>query len=261
MTTSGTGRLPGDVAIVTGGADGIGRAISLRLADEGAAVAILDVAADRAADVAAEIRSRGGRSMPVQVDVSREDQVRDGVAAVVAGFGPVTVLVNNAAIPGVNKLTHEVTESEFDAVFAVNVKGVFLCTKHVIPSMKVAGRGSIINISSISGLIGNDDLPIYHAAKGAVRLMAKTDAICYARDGIRVNSVHPGSIRTPLSEKAAQGYPGGAAAYFQMWADKHPVGHQGEPDDIAFGVVYLASEEAKFVTGSELVIDGGYTAQ
>jgi NAD(P)-dependent dehydrogenase (short-subunit alcohol dehydrogenase family) len=254
-------RLSGKVAIVTGGADGIGRAISLRLAEAGAAVAILDRDAAKSANVVDEIIAAGGQALSAVADVTVEVQVAGAVAATIERFGHVDVLVNNAAIPGAQKPTHEVSEAEFDELFDVDVKGVFFCTKHVIPHMRAVGGGSVVHISSINGLVGNKDVPLYHAAKGAVRLMAKTDAVVYAADGIRFNSVHPGSIRTALSERLAAIHPDGPEAYFRWLADMHPLGHQGEPDDIAYGVVYLASDESKFVTGTELVIDGGYTAQ
>jgi len=145
-------------------------------------------------------------------------------------------------------------------VQAVNVKGVFFCTKHAIPHLKKAGGGSIINLSSIYGLVGAPDAPPYHASKGAVRLMSKTDAMIYAPDRIRVNSVHPGYIWTPMVQHALEQSPDAAtqkAALEQL----HPLGHLGEPDDIAWIIVYLASDEAKFVTGAEFVVDGGYTAR
>lgn len=175
-------------------------------------------------------------------------------------FGRIDVLVNNAGVSGANKPTHELTEEEWDFVQAINVKGVFFCTKYAVPAMKRAGGGSIINLSSIYGLVGAPDTPPYHASKGAVRLMSKTDAMIYAPDKIRVNSVHPGFIWTPMVEahlKSAGELEEGKAATAAL----HPLGHMGEPDDIAWGAVYLASDEAKFVTGSELVIDGGYTAR
>jgi NAD(P)-dependent dehydrogenase (short-subunit alcohol dehydrogenase family) len=152
------------------------------------------------------------------------------------------------------------TEAEWDAVQAVNVKGVFFCTKHAIPALKQAGGGSIINLSSIYGLVGAGDVPPYHASKGAVRLMSKNDALIYAADKIRVNSIHPGFIWTPMVE-GFTGAMADPAAARKATAAAHPLGHMGEPDDIAWGAVYLASDEAKFVTGSELVIDGGYTAR
>jgi NAD(P)-dependent dehydrogenase (short-subunit alcohol dehydrogenase family) len=232
----------------------------VRLAEEGAAVAITDVREAEGHALAAEIAGAGGVAAFWRLDVSKEAEVQQVFAAVTGRFGPVTVLVNNAGIAGVNKPTHEITEAEWDALMAVNVKGVFFCTKHAIPAMREAGRGSIINLSSIYGLIGAGDVPPYHASKGAVRLMTKNDALIYAPDRIRVNSVHPGFIWTPLVETFAASQ-GDVADVRKALDAKHPLGHVGDPDDIAWGIVYLASDEAKFITGSELVIDGGYTAQ
>jgi NAD(P)-dependent dehydrogenase (short-subunit alcohol dehydrogenase family) len=144
---------------------------------------------------------------------------------------------------------------------SVNVTGVFLCTKHAIPYMLRYSSGSIINLSSIYGLIGAGDLPPYHASKGAVRLMSKNDALVYAKENIRVNSIHPGYIWTPLVERIGNESEEGVEAFRKQIDSLHPIGHVGEPDDIAYGVLYLASDESKFVTGTELIIDGGYTAQ
>ena len=156
---------------------------------------------------------------------------------------------------------HEITEEEWDRVININVKGVFLCTKYAIPYMQKSGGGSIINLSSIYGLIGAPDLPPYHASKGAVRLMSKTDALLYAKDRIRVNSVHPAFIWTPLVEELGRQSPEGVESFRKHLDSLHPIGHVGESLDIAYGILYLACDESKFVTGSELVIDGGYTAQ
>jgi len=193
--------------------------------------------------------------------VAREANVERVFAEVKAKFGRVDILVNNAGISGVNKPTHEVTEAEWDALMAVNVKGVFFCTKHVIPHLKAAGAGSIINLSSVYGIVGAGDVPPYHASKGAVRLMTKNDALIYAPDKIRVNSIHPGFIWTPMVENFAAALPVAMEEARKAMAAKHPLGHLGEPEDVAWGIVFLASDESKFVTGSELVIDGGYTAQ
>jgi NAD(P)-dependent dehydrogenase (short-subunit alcohol dehydrogenase family) len=253
-------RLTGKVAIITGGAVGLGRASALRMAQEGAAVAILDLAEAAGTALAAEIVAGGGDAAFWPCNVASEAEVARVIEAVVARFGRLDVLVNNAGVSGVNKPTHEVTEAEWDWVQAINVKGVFFCTKHAIPHLKRAGGGSIINLSSIYGLVGGADVPPYHASKGAVRLMSKTDALIYAPDRIRVNSIHPGFILTPMVEHFLDD--SGAADGARVAVDAlHPLGHIGEPDDIAWGVVYLASDEAKFVTGSELVIDGGYTAR
>lgn len=254
-------RVSGKVAVVTGGAFGIGRASAIRLAEEGAAVAVLDINDDAGKAVAAEIKSAGGQAGYWHVDVADEEAIRQCYDEVAERFGGLHVLVNNAGIAGVNKPTDEVTREEWETLFNINVTGVFLCTKHAIGHMRKAGSGSIINLSSIYGLIGAADLPPYHASKGAVRLMSKNDALFYATENIRVNSIHPAYIWTPLVEDLGKKHPDGVEAFRKLLDEKHPIGHVGEPDDIAWGVVYLASDESKFVTGSELVIDGGYTAQ
>jgi NAD(P)-dependent dehydrogenase (short-subunit alcohol dehydrogenase family) len=251
-------RLKGKVAIITGAAMGIGRATAIRMAGEGAQVALLDIADREGQALATDLAASGAHYW--HCDVTREADIARTFADVVRRFGRLDVLVNNAGIAGVDKPTHEVTEAEWDLVQAINVKAVFLCTKHAIAPMRAAGGGSIINLSSIYGLVGAPDSPPYHAAKGAVRLMAKTDALIYAADRIRVNSIHPGFIRTPLVENELRLVADPAAARREIEL-RHPLGGMGEPDDIAWGAVYLASDEAKFVTGSELVIDGGYTAR
>ena len=254
-------RLKGLVGIVTGGALGIGRATCLLFAREGAMVAVTDVLDMEGSQLAREINSSGGIADYWHLDVTKEAEVQDVFSKIRNRFGKIDVLVNNAGISGANKPTDQISEQEWDKLMAVNVKGVFFCTKHAIPYMKAARRGSIINLSSIYGLVGAGDFPPYHASKGALRLMAKNDALLYAADNIRVNSVHPGFIWTPMVENAAKQSSVGDKEFRKMIGAKHPLGHMGEPNDIAWGIVYLASEEAKFVTGSELVIDGGYTAQ
>jgi NAD(P)-dependent dehydrogenase (short-subunit alcohol dehydrogenase family) len=254
-------RVTGKTAVVTGSALGIGRAIALLLAGEGAQVAVTDIQDDEGNDTLNAIRASGGTAKYWHLDTSQEKEVMHVFADVARTFGKIDALVNNAGISGVDKPTHEIAEDEWEQVIRVNVKGVFLCTKHVIPCMKKTGGGSIINMSSIYGLIGAADLPPYHASKGAVRLMSKNDALMYAPDGIRVNSVHPGFIWTPLVEALCEKSGEEIEAYRKKLDSRHPIGHVGDPDDIAYGVLYLASDESKFVTGSELVIDGGYTAQ
>ena len=255
-------RVKGKTCIVTGGARGIGRACVQRLAEEGAKVAIFDLHDDEGEALAAALTGQGLSAAYWRVDVSSEAAVKAAVDAAAERFGSIDVLVNNAGISGSTRLTHEITEEEWDRVQAVNVKGVLFCSKHAIPHMRRAGAGSIINLSSIYGLVGAPDVPAYHASKGAVRLMSKTDALCYAADRIRVNSVHPGFIWTPMVEVhlKASGATDIDAARREVGA-LHPLGHMGEPDDIAWGVVYLASDESAFVTGAELAIDGGYTAR
>jgi NAD(P)-dependent dehydrogenase (short-subunit alcohol dehydrogenase family) len=254
------GRVEGKVAIVTGGALGLGKAAAERLAQEGAIVAVTDVRDDDGQTAVDAIIQAGGTAQYWHMDVSQETEVRRTINEVADQFDGLDVLVNNAGISGANKPTHEVSEDEWDAVMDINVKGVFFCTKHAVPHLKQRARASIINLSSIYGLVGGADVPPYHASKGAVRLMTKTDALLYAGDQIRVNSIHPGFIWTPMVD-AYLGEQEDPEAARKAADAAHPLGHIGEPDDVAYAVVYLASDESKFVTGSELVIDGGYTAR
>jgi NAD(P)-dependent dehydrogenase (short-subunit alcohol dehydrogenase family) len=250
-------RVENKVVIITGGALGIGKETSILLAKEGAKVAITDVLDKEGEKLASEINQSGGAAKFWHLDVTNEKQVENVYADVVKEFGKLDASVNNAGIGGVNKPTHELTEQEWDTLMNVNVKGVFFCTKYAVQHMLKNGSGSIVNLSSIYGLIGAGDAPPYHASKGAVRLMAKNDAIIYAKNNIRVNSVHPGFIITPMVENFAKDTPG----VLEYLTTLHPLGHLGEPLDIAYGILYLVSDESKFVTGSELVIDGGYTAR
>jgi NAD(P)-dependent dehydrogenase (short-subunit alcohol dehydrogenase family) len=253
-------RLAEKVAIVTGASLGLGRAIATRMAEEGAKVALLDVLDDEGKLLERELAARALQTKYWRCDVSKEAEVKAVFTAVAKHFGKFDILVNNAGVSGANKPTHEVSEAEWDFVQSINVKGVFFGTKHAIPYLRRNGGGSIINLSSIYGLVGASDVPPYHASKGAVRLMTKTDAMIYAPDRIRVNSIHPGFIWTPMVQhylEAAGNVTEGRKATDAL----HPLGHIGEPDDIAWGAVYLAADEAKFVTGTELVIDGGYTAR
>ncbi len=254
-------RLEGKVAVVTGGSLGIGKATCKILAKEGAKVAITDILDEEGKQLEEEIGSDGNTAKYWNLDVSNEKNVQKVFSEVKNEFGKINVLVNNAGISGVNKPTHEITEEEWDKVMNINVKGVFFCTKHIIPYMRENKGGSIINLSSIYGIIGAPDIPPYHASKGAVRIMTKTDALNYAVEKIRVNSVHPGFIWTPLVEAMGKESEEGLEEFRKNLNSMHPIGHVGEPDDIAYGIVYLASDEAKFITGSELVIDGGYTCR
>lgn len=253
-------RLQRKIAIVTGGSVGIGAATATRMAQEGASVAVLDILDAEGRMLVSGLVERGINAAYHHCNVASEASVDAAISSVVATFGRLDILVNNAGISGANKPTHELTEQEWDHVQSINVKGVFFCTKHSIPHLKAAGGGSIINLSSIYGLISAADVPPYHASKGAVRLMTKTDALIYAPDRIRVNSIHPGFIWTPMVDHFLHDAPDAEEAR-RATAALHPLGHLGEADDIAWGAVYLASDEAKFVTGAELVIDGGYTAR
>lgn len=254
-------RLAGKSVIVTGGAIGIGRACISRMAEEGAKVAIFDILEAEGQALAADIGAKGGDAAFWSVDVTSEESVQSAIDAAADQFGGLHALVNNAGISGVPRPTDQVTEAEWDRVQAVNVKGVFFGTKHAIPHLRIAGGGSIINLSSIAGLIGVGGLAPYHASKGAVRLMTKNDAISYAPEKIRVNSIHPAYIWTSMVDRHLRATSHDLEAAKAAVGAAHPLGHMGEPDDIAWAVVWLASDEAKFVTGAEIVIDGGYTAR
>jgi NAD(P)-dependent dehydrogenase (short-subunit alcohol dehydrogenase family) len=252
-------RLENKVALVTGGSLGIGQSICTLLAKEGAKVAVTDILDEEGQYLVKEINNTGIAEY-WHLDTSNEENVKDVIEKVYKTYGRIDILVNNAGISGVNKPTHEITSEEWDKVMNINVKGVFFCTKYIIPHMKEYKGGSIINMSSIYGIISSTDIPPYHASKGAVSLMTKTDALFYAKDNIRVNSIHPGFIKTPMVNKFLEAT-GNVDESIKALENLHPLGHMGEPDDIGYGVVYLASDESKFITGSELVIDGGYTAR
>lgn len=244
-------------AVVTGGASGIGRAIVEVLAAQGASVAILDTSS-AGFDVADQLTRDGYDVTFIPTDVSDETAVAAAMEAVWDRWQELHILVNNAAISGPAEPTDSVDYGQWQAMIAVNVGGPFLCTKHAIPYLrKTTGDRSIVDISSIYGIVGNADSPSYHATKGAVRMMARTDAITYAPEGIRVNSVCPGTIMTPLNVRKCEQDPD----YLDRMVALHPLGRVGQPEDVAMGVLFLASEESSFVTGTELVIDGGYTAQ
>ena len=253
-------RLQNKVALITGGANGLGAAIALRMCEEGCAVLIVDRDQD-GAKVAERLQAAGHRAAFQACDVTSEAQVKAAVQAAVDQFGRLDVLVNNAGIAGVNKPTDQLELADWEAVMAVNTTAVFLCTKHAIAPLRKAGGGSIVNISSIYGIVGGGDVPPYHASKGAVRTMSKNDALTFAPDKIRVNSIHPGFIFTAMVDgyvkDAGMQHDAAKVALDSL----HPLGGTGHPDDIAWGVVYLASDHARLVTGSELVIDGGYTAR
>jgi NAD(P)-dependent dehydrogenase (short-subunit alcohol dehydrogenase family) len=254
-------RLAGKTAIVTGGAVGIGRACIKRMAEEGAKVAIFDVLEAEGQALADALTAEGHTAGFWCVNMTDEAAVKTAIDAVAERFGGLQVMVNNAGISGSPAPTDQVTEADWDRVQAVNVKGVMFGTKHAIPHLRIAGRGSIINLSSIAGLIGVGNLAPYHASKGAVRLMSKNDAITYAPEKIRVNSIHPAYIWTPMVENHLRATAPDLEAAIAAAGAAHPIGTMGEPDDIAWAVVWLASDEAKFVTGTEIVIDGGYTAR
>ena len=256
------GRLEDKVALISGAASGIGAETARLFAREGAAVALSDVNDNLGRQVADEITAAGGRALYVHLDTAQEGEWQDAVAATIEAFSSLTILANVAGVSGRRpggKTTGRIDSTELDdwnAVMAVNATGVFLGTKHVIAAMRQAGGGSIINISSIYGIAGSPQSAPYHASKGAVRTLSKSAAIQYAPDNIRVNSVHPGFVDTAMTELI---HDDPKIAKWRM--DQTPLRRFGQPRDIAMGCLYLASDEAAWVTGTELVIDGGYLAQ
>ena len=246
------GRLDGKVALISGGARGQGAAEAKMFARESAKVVFGDVLDREGKEVEQEIRGLGGAATYVHLDVTKEIDWREAVEIAVDKYGKLDVLVNNAGIL-IRKTIEDTSEEEWDEVMAVNAKGVFLGTKCAIPAMRRAGGGSIINISSTAGLVGSPyGYGAYTATKGAVRLFTRVTAVQHARDKIRCNTIYPGGIDTPMLRDIF-----GDPAERQERMSRIPLGRIGSPDDIAYGVLYLASDESSFVTGAELLIDGG----
>ena len=248
-------RLEGKVALVTGAAAGIGAAVAQRFAAEGAAVALTDVRTEDGAALSETLNAQGHRTCFVPLDVTSEPQWREAVAQVTRTLGGPTVLVNNAGIYA-RRLIENTGAAQLDQMLNVNVKGVFLGIKAVLPAMRAAGGGSIVNLSSIAGLIGSGLSSDYNASKGAVRILTKCAAIQNAKDHIRCNSVHPGPIETDMGWEAVP-----AGAIREQRLQDTPLGRLGTPDEVANAILFLASDESSYVTGSELVVDGGYTAR
>ena len=249
-------RLENKVALISGGARGMGAAEAILFAGEGAKVVIGDVLEDEGRQTEAQINESGGECLFLRLDVTSESNWQDAVAATVSRFGKLDILVNNAGIFPLGTV-EDTSEDLWDLVMAINAKGVFMGTKHAIPEMRKTGGGSIINISSIAGLIGSRGAAAYGASKGAVRIFTKSTAIQYAADGIRANSVHPGIIETPMSIPTILT----TEEQRDTQINRTPLGRIGTADDVASGILFLASDESSFMTGSELVIDGGLTAQ
>ena len=248
-------RLQGKVALISGGAKGQGAVEAKLFAEHGAAVTIGDVLVDEGKQVEAEINEAGGRALFAKLDVTSEGDWKNAIARTVEAFGKLNVLVNNAGIYSTVTIEHTNVD-EWDRIMDVNVKGVFLGTKHAIPEMRRAGGGSIVNISSTAGLVGSDRGGAYGTSKGGVRLLTKFTAVQHARDGIRANSVHPGPIDTDMIAINI-GTPEGMAKTLA----RVPLGRVGTIEDVIYGALFLASDESSYMTGSELVIDGGVTAK
>jgi 3(or 17)beta-hydroxysteroid dehydrogenase len=247
-------RLAGKVALITGGASGMGRSEATIFAQEGAKVAVADVLEAQGRDVADHITKAGGQARFVKLDVTSEPEWQAAVTAAVAAFGKLDILVNNAGISGSGPDTMSVPV--WDKVMDINAKGVFLGMKYAIPAMQQTGGGAIVNISSISGFVGQDRIHMaYNASKGAVRIMTKSAAVQYAKDGIRVNSVHPG-VMPPMRTSQAAADPEWRAKMLRVI----PLKREGRVEEVAHAVLFLASDEASYITGTELVVDGGLLA-
>ena len=250
------GRLEGKVILISGGAKGQGATESIMFAGEGAKIIIGDILDDEGLKIESQIRELGGEATFVHLDVTQESDWDNAVKTAISSYGGLNVLVNNAGIL-IRKSIEDTTVEDWDRIMSINAKGVFLGTKAALPALREAGGGSIINISSTAGLVSSSSgSASYTATKGAVRLFTKSTAIQYAKDGIRCNSVHPGPIETDMIHQSITD-PDAMA----LRMEKLPMGRLGKPEEVANGVLYLASDESSFVTGSELVIDGGSTAQ
>ena len=247
-------RLEGKVALISGGARGMGAAEARLFASEGAKVVLGDVLESEGQQVEAEIAEAGGEAVFVRLDVTSEDDWQRAVDTAIERFGGLHILVNNAGIWNGGNVETQTVEG-WDQIMDINAKGVFLGTRAAIPAMRDSGSGSIVNISSVAGIIGSVGATAYNASKGAVRLLTKSTAVQYAAEGIRCNSVHPGPIETQMIREV---YPDDEIRNSRISAI--PMGRMGEMDDVAKGVLFLASDEASYMTGSELVIDGGATA-
>lgn len=247
-------RLDGKVALISGGARGQGASEGKLFAREGAKIILGDVLDTEGQQTVREIQAAGGSAAYVHLDVTKESDWQQAIDTALRSFGKLNILINNAGIlymAGLEETTMEI----WNKVFAVNQTGVFLGMKYAVPAMRKAGGGSIINISSIAGLIGVGGATAYQASKGAVRLLTKSVAVQYAKDKIRVNSIHPGLITTQM---VTQGIDPEARKLFEQAT---PIGREGTAEEIANGALFLASDESSYMTGAELVLDGGYTAQ
>lgn len=255
MNMNRNGRVEGKVALVTGGALGMGRTHSLLLAREGARVVLTDINEAAGKATVEEINKEGGEAVFFRHDVASSDDWQRVVAGAIERFGKIDVLVNNAGIL-IMKPLEETSDAEWDQTFGINAKGTFYGCKYVLPGMQKAGKGSIINISSIYGLVGAPSAAAYQASKGAVRLLTKAAAVDLAKYNIRVNSIHPGVIVTEMTRNLLA-----SPEITKVLLGTTILGRPAQPEEVSAAVLFLASDEASFMTGSEMVVDGGYTAQ
>ena len=249
------GRVEGKAVIITGAASGIGEAAAKLMAKEGASVAVLDIDDENGKRVVNEIRAAGGKADFWHMNVAKEEEVKVTIAAVYKKYGKLNVLVNNAGVAAGGMLTHTITTEQFDEAMAVDLKGPFWCAKYSIPLMMKSGGGSVVNISSIMGILGGPAM-VYNTAKAALRHMTKCDAVSYAKDNIRFNSVHPGYIVTPQFKRLAS-KTDSVEESMTREGKAIPLGRMGMPEEIAYGILFLASDESSYMTGTEMIIDGG----
>jgi NAD(P)-dependent dehydrogenase (short-subunit alcohol dehydrogenase family) len=257
MSTTATGRLAKKIALITGAASGIGWAAAERFAQEGATVILGDRAGDKLQERLSTLRASAGRHCAITFDVTSEEDWKRTTQEIDAMFGHLDVLVNNAGY-GYFQSIEAMTFEEWRSIIAVNLDSVFLATKYALPLLARSGAGSIVNISSIRGLVAGPNTGAYCAAKGGVRLFTKSTALeCAAKgNGVRANSVHPGQVETPLTAQVFAD-----PTILKRTLERIPIGRMGKPLEIADAIVFLASDESSFMTGSEVTVDGGYTAQ
>lgn len=242
------------IVIVTGGSFGIGQATAIAFANRGAKVVIADWIEN--SETLNAIKASGGEGMFVKCDVSKSGDVESLIKQTINNYGRLDFAVNNAGIEGLTGTTHECTEDNFDKTLSVNLKGVWLCMKNEIPFILKQGKGAIVNIASIAGLVGFPGLPAYVASKHAVVGLTKTAALEYAKQGIRVNAVCPGVIRTPMIDRTT----GKDKAVEKKFEDMEPVGRMGNPEEVAEAIIWLCSDASSFVTGHAMAVDGGWIA-
>jgi NAD(P)-dependent dehydrogenase (short-subunit alcohol dehydrogenase family) len=245
----------GKVALVTGGSFGIGKATAIAFAKKGTKIVIVDWVED--SETLNDIKAAGGEAIFVKCDVSKTVDVKGMIEKTISTFGRLDYAFNNAGIEGLMAQTHDCTEENFDKTIDVNLKGVWLCMKYEIPEMLKQGKGVIVNCSSIAGLVGSPGLPAYVATKHGVIGLTKTAALEYAKVGIRVNAVCPGAIKTAMIDRIT----GKNKEVEDQFAAMAPIGRMGEPDEVAKAVLWLCSDEASYVTGHAMAVDGGWVAQ